>query len=266
MDGDTTASIVNTVLVSSCPDRARSALVVRPYRAHLHAEPGLSARGTTARESVVEVCQIDGDREAGRRLGVAQRERYEDHRHEAHLAAELHAHAETDDPERRRKGGGHPERVRQPAARVRVGDRRRGYHPHLPGAQRDRSGRDAELDIALAVIVSGFVDVMWAVHEGDPDQQAYLYTRLLDAREPIAYSGSDVERSGVGGGVMRCPEMDVAEKSGTPQGEPRYHGFDVRVEQGPERELGRSGEGGATAAKLGAGACAAEQRAQSGEP
>jgi hypothetical protein len=90
--------------------------------------------------------------------------------------------------------------------------------------------------------------------------------RLLAARKPIPYSGSDVERSGVDGGVVRCPEMDVAEKSGTPQGEPRYHGFGVRVEQGPERELGGPGEGGATGADLGAGACAAEQRAQSGEP
>src|SRR5436190_17126120 len=52
MNGDTTASIVNAVFVSSRPDRARSALVVRPYRAHLDAEPGLSARGTTESPSL----------------------------------------------------------------------------------------------------------------------------------------------------------------------------------------------------------------------
>src|SRR5213079_1925434 len=52
MNGDTTASIVNAVFVSSRPDRAHSALVVRPYRAHLDAEPGLSARGTTESPSL----------------------------------------------------------------------------------------------------------------------------------------------------------------------------------------------------------------------
>src|SRR5437867_674390 len=99
----------------------------------------------------VRASHVHGDGEAPRGMGASHVERNGDGRYQAHLPAELHTHAETEDPERRRVAGADSERVLQIAAGVRVRDRRRGHELQLFGAQDDHSSSEPELDIGLAV-------------------------------------------------------------------------------------------------------------------
>src|SRR6266496_90356 len=142
----------------------------------------------------VRAAQIHGDRDPVRRVGPSYGERNGGDRYQAHLPTELHTHAESDDPERRRVRRADPEPVRQLATGMRVRDRRRGHELHLLGTQRDHSGSEAELDIALAVIVPALPDVPWAAHECDREHRAYLRPRLLVECQLIAHAGSEVER------------------------------------------------------------------------